>query len=278
MGKVWFVTGSSRGLGREFVSAALSRGDQVAATARDTSALADLVAEHGTAILPLTLDVTDRAAVVAAVRQAHEHFGRLDVVVNNAGFGLFGTIEEISEADIRAQLETNVLGALWVSQAVLPYLREQGSGHIVQVSSAGGVLAFPALGGYHASKWALEGFSESLSQEVAGFGIKVTIVEPGSYGTDWGGPSASFSAPHPAYDGLRQAMAGFQLRQGSPRAAAQALLTVVDAENPPLRIFFGTQPYQAAQGVYADRLKTWADWSALSAEAEGEPALHGVVA
>jgi NAD(P)-dependent dehydrogenase (short-subunit alcohol dehydrogenase family) len=276
MAKVWFVTGSSRGFGREFVTAALSRGDSVAATARDAGALEDLVIEYGDAVLPLTLDVTDRSAVIAAVQQAHDHFGRLDVVVNNAGFGLFGTVEELSETDVRAQLETNLLGALWVSQAVLPYLREQGSGHIVQISSAGGVLAFPAMGGYHASKWALEGLSESLSQEVAGFGVKVTIVEPGSFGTDWGGSSAVFSAPHPAYDGLRQAMAGFQLRQGDPAAAGQALLEVVDAEQPPLRVFFGTQPYEAAQGVYAGRLQTWSDWSDLSARAEGVHALQGV--
>jgi NAD(P)-dependent dehydrogenase (short-subunit alcohol dehydrogenase family) len=276
MAKVWFVTGSSRGFGREFVTAALSRGDSVAATARDAGAGEDLVIEYGDAVLPLTLDVTDRSAVTAAVRQAHDHFGRLDVVVNNAGFGLFGTVEELSETDVRAQLETNLLGALWVSQAVLPYLREQGSGHIVQISSAGGVLAFPAMGGYHASKWALEGLSESLSQEVAGFGIKVTIVEPGSFGTDWGGSSAVFSAPHPAYDGLREAMSGFQLRQGDPAAAGQALLEVVDAEQPPLRVFFGTQPYEAAQGVYAGRLQTWSDWSDLSARAEGVHALQGV--
>ncbi|GAA1739876.1 SDR family oxidoreductase [Luedemannella helvata] len=276
MAKVWFVTGSSRGFGREFVTAALSRGDRVAATARDTGALADLVAEFGDAILPLTLDVTDRAAVTDAVQRAHDHFGRLDVVVNNAGYGLFGTVEELSETDIRAQLETNVLGALWVTQAVVPHLREQGGGHIVQISSAGGVLAFPGMGGYHASKWALEGLSESLAQEVAAFGIKVTIVEPGSYGTDWGGPSAVFSAPHPAYDGLRQAMAGFQLRQGDPAAAAQALLAVVDAEAPPLRVFFGTQPYEAAQAVYASRLRTWSDWAHLSAQAEGQHALQNV--
>jgi NAD(P)-dependent dehydrogenase (short-subunit alcohol dehydrogenase family) len=276
MAKVWFVTGSSRGFGREFVTAALSRGDRVAATARDASTLEDLVGEYGDAVLPLTLDVTDRAAVTAAVQRAHDHFGRLDVVVNNAGFGLFGTVEELSETDVRAQLETNLLGTLWVTQAVLPYLRAQGSGHIVQISSAGGVLAFPAMGGYHASKWALEGLSESLSQEVAGFGVKVTIVEPGSFGTDWGGASAVFSAPHPAYDGLRQAMAGFQLRQGDPAAAGQALLAVVDAEQPPLRVFFGTQPYEAAQGVYAARLQTWADWSDLSARAEGEHSLQGV--
>ena len=140
--KTWFITGTSRGFGREWAIAALDRGDQVAATARDVSSLDDLAARYGEAILPIQLDVTDRDACFAAVRQAHEHFGRLDVVVNNAGYGQFGMVEEISEQEIRAQLETNLLGALWVTQAPLPYLRGQGSGHIVQVSSIGGISAF----------------------------------------------------------------------------------------------------------------------------------------
>ena len=150
----------------------------VAATARNLGTLDDLVTKYGDAILPIKLDVTDREAAFAAVRQAHERFGRLDIVVNNAGYGQFGMVEEISEPEIRAQLETNVLGALWVTQAALPFLRDQGGGHIIQVSSIGGVSAFMNTGAYHASKWALEGFSQSLSQEVAGFGIKVTLIEP----------------------------------------------------------------------------------------------------
>ena len=170
MSKVWFVTGSSRGLGRTFVEAALSRGDKVAATARNAESLADLVAAHGDAVLPLALDVTDKAAVTESVRRAHEHFGRLDVVVNNAGYGLFGAVEELSEQDVRAQIETNLFGALWVTQAVLPYLREQGNGHIIQISSIGGVATYPYLGGYHASKWALEGLSDALAQ--GGCGIR----------------------------------------------------------------------------------------------------------
>ena len=165
--KVWFITGTSRGFGREWAIAALERGDKVAATARDTTSLDDLTAKYGDAILPLQLDVTDRAADFAAVKQAHEHFGRLDVVVNNAGYGQFGFVEEVSEQDARDQIETNVFGALWVTQAALPYLRAQGSGHIIQVSSIGGIVAFPNVGIYHASKWALEGFSQSLAQEVA---------------------------------------------------------------------------------------------------------------
>ena len=183
--KTWFITGTSRGFGREWAIAALDRGDKVAATARDTASLDDLVATYGDAVLPIQLDVTDREADFEAVRQAHEHFGRLDVVINNAGYGHFGMVEELSEQDIRAQLETNVLGALWVTQAALPYLREQGSGHIIQVSSIGGISAFLTTGAYHASKWALEGLSQSLAQEVAGFGVHVTLIEPGGYATDW---------------------------------------------------------------------------------------------
>src|SRR3954454_14108815 len=171
--KTWFLTGTSRGFGREWATAALDRGDRVAATARDASTLDDLVARYGDAILPLTLDVTDRDAVFRTVARAHDHFGRLDVVVNNAGYGQFGFIEELSEQEARDQFETNVLGALGVVQAALPFLREQGSGHILQVSSIGGISAFPNIGIYNASKWALEGMSQALAQEVADFGIKV---------------------------------------------------------------------------------------------------------
>src|SRR6202162_1462376 len=139
--------------------------------------------KYGDALLPIQLDVTDRDADFAAVKQAHDHFGRLDVIVNNAGYGHLGMVEEVSEQEIRAQLETNVLGALWITQAALPYLREQGSGHILQVSSIGGISAFVNTGAYHASKWALEGLSQSLAAEVAGFGIKVTLIEPSGYST-----------------------------------------------------------------------------------------------
>jgi NAD(P)-dependent dehydrogenase (short-subunit alcohol dehydrogenase family) len=172
--RVWFVTGASRGLGRKFAITALERGDLVAATARNTDTLADLVDTYGDAVLPMRLDVTYRAAAVGAVDRAHDHFGRLDVVVNNAGSGQYGFVEELSEAELRAQMETNFFGAVWVTQAALPHLRARGRGHIVQVSSIGGVTAFPNLAGYHASKWALEGFSQSLAQEVEPFGIRVT--------------------------------------------------------------------------------------------------------
>lgn len=274
MSKVWFITGSSRGFGREFARAALGRGDQVVATARDVATLDDLVAEHGDAVLPLALDVTDRDAAVAAVAAAVERFGRLDVVVNNAGYGLFGAVEEITDQQLRDQLEVNLFGVLHVTQAVLPVLREQGSGHIVQISTIGGVAAFPNLGGYHASKWALEGLTESLAQEVAGFGIAVTLVEPGSYATDWAGSSAVHATPMPTYEQLRQAMAARTADMGDeatgdPHAAGPALLTIVDAERPPLRVLFGTQPTQIVPAVYRSRLETWEQWKHLSIEANG---------
>ncbi|MFD0475655.1 SDR family NAD(P)-dependent oxidoreductase [Nonomuraea thailandensis] len=151
MSKVWFITGSSRGLGRQFVEAALSRGDRVAATARATAGLDDLVAAYGDAVLPLAMDVTDRAAVFESVKRAQEHFGRLDVIVNNAGFAQIGAVEELTEQQLRDQMETNLFGAVWVVQAALPYLREQRSGHIVQLSSAAGLIAMPLGGAYHAS-------------------------------------------------------------------------------------------------------------------------------
>ncbi|WP_163551421.1 SDR family oxidoreductase [Candidatus Frankia alpina] len=273
MSRVWFVTGASRGFGRVFVESAVQAGDQVVTTARKVDAVADLADAHGDAVLPLALDVTDRAAVDAAVKAAVARFGRLDVVVNNAGYGHFGAVEELTESDIRDQLETNFFGALWVTQAVLPQLRSQGSGHIIQISTIGGIAAFPSLGAYHASKWALEGLSESLAQEVAAFGIKVTLVEPGGFSTDWAGSSAVHSAPSPAYDNLRKAMAerraGGGMAIGDPAATGAALLKIVNAENPPLRVLFGTPPTQIVKAVYEQRLATWAQWEQVSIETQG---------
>ncbi|MGY1855786.1 SDR family oxidoreductase [Modestobacter sp. SYSU DS0290] len=274
MAQTWFITGASRGFGKEWSIAALARGDRVAATARDTSSLDDLVQRFGDAVLPIQLDVDDRAAAFAAVRQAHDHFGSLDVVVNNAGYGQFGMIEEISEAEARAQFETNVFGALWITQAALPFMREQGSGHVLQVSSIGGISAFPNIGIYNASKWALEAMTQSLAAEVADFGIRVTLIEPGGYATDWGGASAKHATPNPAYDQFRE-KAAEQRRQrlggtpGDPVATRAAVLAVVDAENPPLRIFFGENPLAIATADYESRLADWREWDAVSKAAHG---------
>lgn len=269
--KVWFITGTSKGFGHIWAQAALKRGDKVAATARHIDSLNDLVNRFGENVLPIVLDVTDKAAVDAAVKQTHDRFGRLDVVINNAGYGLFGAIEEITEEQARAQIDTNLFGALWVTKAALPYLREQGSGHIIQVSSLGGVHAFPALGLYHASKWALEGLTQSLSAEVRDFGIKVTLVEPTGYSTDWSGPSMVQAEHLPVYDDLRATVAeGFgAVRIGDPAATGPAILTVVDAEDPPLRIFFGSGPLDLIRDEYAQRIATWERWNDVSQMAHG---------
>lgn len=261
--QVWFITGTSRGLGRQWALAALRRGDRVAATARDTAALADLAEEFGDAVLPIRLDVTDRDAAFAAVRTAHDHFGRLDVIVNNAGSGHYGFVEELTEAQMRGQFDTNVLGTLWVTQAALPYLRAQGGGRILQVSSIGGLTAVPQLGAYHASKWALEGLSQSLAAEVAPFGIRVTIVEPGGFNTSWVS-SAGHSTPHPDYAEAHriaeQARAERMEFNAEPEDAVAAVMAVVDAEDPPLRILLGDRPFQLARAEYATRLAGWEQW------------------
>ncbi|MGY1733867.1 SDR family oxidoreductase [Geodermatophilus sp. SYSU D01045] len=273
MPKTWFITGASRGFGREWAIAALERGDTVAATARDTATLDDLVERFGDAVLPLRLDVTDREADVGAVQQAAERFGRLDVVVNNAGYGQFGMVEEVSEAEARAQFETNLFGALWITQAALPVMRAQGSGHVLQVSSIGGISAFPNIGIYNASKWALEAFSQSLAAEVADFGVRVTIIEPGAYGTDWGGSSARHAEPNPAYDAFREKAAEQRKARagnpGDPLATRDAVLQLVDADEPPLRVFLGDGPLAIATRDYESRLAEWRRWEPLSVAAQG---------
>lgn len=270
--KVWFITGCSKGFGRIWAEAALARGDKVAATARDASTLKPLAEKFGDQVLTMALDVQDREADFAAVQKAYEVFGRLDVVVNNAGYGLFGAIEEISEAEARDQIETNLFGALWVTQAALPIMREQCSGHIIQVSSIGGVTAFGEVGLYHASKWGLEAFSQSLAQEVARFGIDVTLIEPAGFSTDWSGPSGVRAQQLDAYDPMREArkeMVG-KRSAGDPEASGPAILKLVDAEEPPLRCFFGKEAFGIVRPDYESRLAGWEEWDWLAKEAHGD--------
>jgi NAD(P)-dependent dehydrogenase (short-subunit alcohol dehydrogenase family) len=269
MAKTWFVTGASRGFGRAFVDAGLARGDSVAATARSEAPLKEWTSKCGATFLPVVLDVTDRKAVFDAVKKAHDKFGRLDVVVNNAGYGHNGAVEEVSESEARAQMETNFFGALWVTQAALPFMRAQKSGHIVQISSIGGVAAFPNLGLYHASKWALEGMSEALSQEVAPFGINVTLIEPGPFRTDWAGESMKRSTPISAYEealakARARAAASAGKEPGDPVRAAAALLKIVDAEKPPLRLIMGKMGADVVPMLHQQRLKTWAEWDEVA--------------
>ncbi|NIE82948.1 MULTISPECIES: SDR family NAD(P)-dependent oxidoreductase [unclassified Burkholderia] len=270
--KVWFITGASRGLGRVWTEAALARGDKVVATARHAPALDELVAAHGDAVLALALDVTDRAAVFEALEQAHRHFGRLDVVLCNAGYGYMGAIEELEFEQVKANFDTNVFGALSVIQAALPILRAQGSGHVLTVSSIRGIIGFPTGGSYTPGKFALEAMSEALAGEVAGLGIKVTIIEPGHFAT--GFRAATASAPAiAAYDSVRQAVrSSFKPEDfGDPAATAAAILAAVDAEEPPLRLAIGTKVVEKFRAVYASRLSNWDRWEAVTIAAQGQP-------
>lgn len=270
--KVWFITGAARGFGRVWAEAALERGDKVVATARNTNALNALVERYGDLVLPLALDVTDAQQVRDVVAHAHRNFGQLDVVLNNAGYALVGAIEEAQPDDVKAEFETNFFGALRVIQAVLPILRQQNSGHILGVSSVAGIVAGPITGFYNASKWALEAMHDSLAQEVAAFGIKVTLIEPGAYATDFASPvSLQISEGLEDYKVLRQQVfaQSAHIDFGEPQATAQAVLQIVDADQPPLRIFLGTEGMPVARAVYAAPLAEWEQWEAVSNAAQG---------
>lgn len=272
MSKTIFITGASRGFGKLWAEAFLKRGDKVVATARNTETLNDLVAQYGDAILPLKLDVNNRAESFAAVTKAKEHFGGIDVIINNAGYGHFGTIEETTEEEARNQIETNVFGLLWITQAILPVFRAQGHGHIIQVSSILGIVTLPLLGVYNASKFAVEGISETLAQEVKQFGINVSLVEPNGYSTDWGGASAVQSQPIEAYDGLRQSFAEAAQQEGfygDPEATSEAILKLVDAQQPPLRLFLGKHTLPWAKQVYEGRIAEWDAWNEVAVAAHG---------
>ncbi|MGF0115242.1 SDR family NAD(P)-dependent oxidoreductase [Promicromonospora sp. Marseille-Q5078] len=267
--RTWFITGASRGLGRALAVAALEHGDRVVVAAR--TATADTFdAEHRDRVLALRLDVTDKSAVDAAMAAAVAHLGRLDVVVNNAGTMSMGMVEEFTEEQARAQLEVNFFGALWVSQAAMPHLRRQGSGHILQISSIAALGGFPSTGMYSASKFALEGMSEALATEAAPFGVKVTIVQPGGYWTDLYTNMVSTSPAEP-YAPLRAELER-QWADGSvdsdPRLAAKAMLTLVDSDTPPLRLALGNMAYDLAHDVSRQRIDTWAAWEQVSRAAE----------
>jgi NAD(P)-dependent dehydrogenase (short-subunit alcohol dehydrogenase family) len=271
--------GASRGFGRIWTEAALQRGDRVAAAARDVSHIADLRERFGDDVLPLTLDVTDGDQVRHAVAQAHDRFGRLDVVLNNAGYTLLGTAEVASETQVQALFDVNYFGTLRVINAVLPLLRAQGSGHVIGISSGLGIVARPLVGFYSATKWAVEALHDSLSQEVSAFGIKVTLVEPGAYATDFAKDASLKAAPGlPAYSELRQRVRAFlsNQRRGDPEATAGAMLQLVDSDAPPLRLALGRNVIPLARSTYAERLTTWEAWEDVSNAAEGEPRQTGI--
>ncbi|WP_029273056.1 SDR family NAD(P)-dependent oxidoreductase [Flavobacterium sp. KJJ] len=270
--KVWFITGTSRGFGRVWADAALKRGDLVAATARNLDSIADLKEKYGKNVLILALDVTKPDQVKTAVEKAHAHFGRLDIVLNNAGYSLVGTIEEASTDDVKAMYETNIFGPLTVIQAALPFLRKQGFGHILGTSSNLGHVVLPVIGYYCSSKWAFEAIHESLAEEVKAFGIKVTIIEPGAYATEFGSQdSLKFATGLDVYQDFKTQFFNSlgELEKGDPKATPDALFKVVDAENPPLRIHLGSQNLPWVRNAYAERLAIWEEWDAVSSAAQG---------
>ena len=270
--KVWFITGSSRGFGRIWTEAALERGDKVAATARRLESIADLRDKYGENVLTLELDVTKPDQVKAAVGQASDHFGRLDVILNNAGYSLVGTIEEAGIDDVRALYDTNVFGALSVIQAVLPLLRKQGHGHILGVSSSLGLESMPVIGYYCSSKWAFEAIHESLAAEVKAFGISVTLIEPGAYATEFGSPeSLKMANGLDIYTDFKgQFVQQLKtLERGNPKATPQAIFKVVDVEQPPMRLFLGDQSLPSVRRAYNERLKTWEAWQDVANAAQG---------
>jgi NADP-dependent 3-hydroxy acid dehydrogenase YdfG len=272
--KTWFITGASRGFGRVWTEAALERGDKVAATARSLASIADLKEKYGDRVLTLELDVTKSDQAKAAVGQAHAHFGKLDIILNNAGYSLVGTIAEASADEVRALYETNIFGTLSVIQAALPLLRKQGGGHILGVSSTLGHVTVPLIGYYCSSKWAFEAIHESLATEVKPFGIKVTIIEPGAYATEFGSPSSlKLAAGLDIYGDLRKQVYERlgSMQRGDPKATPEALFKMVDAENPPLRFNLGSQNLPWIRAAYADRLKTWEEWESVSNAAQGAP-------
>ena len=280
MSKVWLITGSSRGMGRAIAEAVLAAGDRLVATARNPAQLSALVAKYGDRVRAVALDVTDEAAIAAAVQTALSAFGRLDVLVNNAGYGNIGPIEDTTLANFRAQIETNLFGVIALSKAVIPVMREQRSGHIFQFSSVGGRVGSVGRAPYSAAKWGVEGFSEVLAKEVNPLGIKVTIVEPGGFRTDFAGSSTTLAVGRAEYDATVGEAARFQRdydgkQPGNPARAAAAILLVAALDAPPLRLLLGSDAVRIVEA--ADRARTEADrkWRCLSVSTDFDSEGHG---
>jgi NAD(P)-dependent dehydrogenase (short-subunit alcohol dehydrogenase family) len=269
MSKVWFITGSSRGLGRAFTEAALAAGEQVAATARDVAVLGELQRTWGNQLLPLALDVTSQSQAKSAIERTIATFGRIDVLVNNAGYGNVAPIEDTTVEEFRAQIETNLFGVIIVTKAVLPFFREQGAGHVLQVTSIAGRVGPIGRAPYAAAKWGVEGFSESLAREVGPLGVKVTIVEPGGFRTDFAGSSTDLREGRPEYDATVGATVRFQRdyngkQPGDPAKAAAALLHLASLPEPPLRILLGSDAYNAAEKNELAKIEAGRQWKGLS--------------
>jgi NAD(P)-dependent dehydrogenase (short-subunit alcohol dehydrogenase family) len=269
MEQVWLVTGSSRGLGRAMVEASLEAGNKVLATARNPESLKDLSQRYGDQVKLFALDVVDESAAAGAVRTAIDVFGSLDIIVNNAGYGNLSSIEDTSMEDFRAQIETNLFGTIIVTKAALPYFRERKAGHFIQFSSIGGRIGPPGRGAYSAAKWGIEGFSEVLSREVAPLGIKVTIVEPGGFRTDFAGSSTKLSEGRPDYNSTVGATARFQRdyngkQPGDPKKAAKAIVQLAHEQRPPLRLLLGSDAYNGAEKNDLARLEEARTWKGFS--------------
>src|SRR6202158_2077121 len=267
--KVWLITGSSRGLGRAFAQAALEAGHRVVATARNPLQLNDLVSRYGDRVRALALDVTNEAQAQHAIDTAIETFGVLDVVVNNAGYGNVCPVEDTSLADFRAQIETNLFGVIIMTKAALPYIRERRAGHIIQVTSIAGRIGPAGRAPYAAAKFGVEGFSESLFKEIGPLGIKVTIIEPGGFRTDFAGSSTQLSEGRPEYDSTVGAAVRFQRsyngrQPGEPAKAATALLHVASLSEPPLRLLLGSDSYAAAGKSAGDKIESDKHWKDVS--------------
>jgi NAD(P)-dependent dehydrogenase (short-subunit alcohol dehydrogenase family) len=274
--KVWLITGSSRGLGRALAEAVLAQGERLVATARHPSQLADLAERYGERVVTLALDVTDEAAGYAAVATAVEKFGRLDVLVNNAGYGNVGSIEDTSLADFRAQIETNLFGTIIMTKAAIPLMREQGAGHIIQFSSVGGRIGPVGRAPYAAAKWGVEGFSEVLSKEVGPLGIKVTVIEPGGFRTDFAGSSTVLQEGRPEYDQTVGVMARYQRdydgrQPGDPARAAAVVLHIAGLDAPPLRLLLGSDAFQHVEKADIARGEADAAWRDLSLSTDFAP-------
>ena len=273
MSDTWLITGSSRGLGRAIAEAVLAAGHQVVATARNPGQLAELVSRHGDRIKPSALDVTDPHAADEAVRLACDAFGRLNVLVDCAGYGDIGSIEDTSLADFRAQIETNLFGTINLTKAVIPVMRLQGRGHIIQVSSVGGRIGPPGRGAYSAAKWGVEGFSEVLAKEVGPLGIKVTIIEPGGFRTDFAGASTTIRNGRPEYEATVGAVARYQRdydgkQPGDPTKAASVIMLAGGMDEPPLRLLLGSDAVRLVEQSDLAKLEADRTWRQLSASTD----------
>jgi len=267
--KVWLITGSTRGLGRALAEAVLGAGHKLVATGRDPGKLMDLEARYGDQVRAISLDVTSEQSATSAVAEAIKTFGRLDVVANNAGYGEVCPIEDMSMAEFRAQMETNLFGVVHVTKAALPFMREQGSGHILQFSSVGGRIGPIGRAAYAAAKWGVEGFSEVLSREVGPLGVKVTLIEPGGFRTDFAGSSTAIREGRPEYDATVGKIARFQRdfngkQPGDPAKAAAAVLRITSIDNPPLRLILGSDAFQAIEQNDLAKLNSDREWKELS--------------